>query len=169
MKEHLTSLYKFAFVKCGNRDLAEDLVQETCLKACESYLNKGEDEIKDFKAWLFKILINTHINNAIKLKKYNFVDIADFEFESNTSPTKNAEANIFFEDLNKVLRKLDYDQRVVIYLADINEYSYKEIANMLNLPIGTVKSRLHRARQAVREMLTSRGYSKELVKSGEKI
>lgn len=167
LHEYLGSLFQLAYMRCGNKELAEDLVQDTCIKAYQSYISKNE-EILNVKSWLFRILINTHIDYTRK-KQFNTVEIEDFDFTDNKSPSTNLENNVFFEDLKFALKELDKDQRVIIYLSDINEYSYKEISELLNVPLGTVMSRLHRARHSVRKSLSKKGYAeKESIKSGDK-
>lgn len=168
IEEHLDSLVQLAYMKCKSKELAEDLVQDACAKAYESYMNK--DNIENPKAWIFKILINTHIDYTRK-KQLNTTEIENYDFADYKTPDKEVESNIFFKDLNDSLNILDIDQRTVIYLSDINEYSYKEIAELLNVPLGTVMSRIHRARQTLRKILTEKGYSKtaNLSKGGDKI
>lgn len=158
LNEYLDNLLQFAYMRCGNKELAEDLVQDTCVRAYQSYISKNE-EIINIKSWLFKILINTHIDHTRK-KQFNTVEIEDFDFADRKSPSDDLENNIFFTDLKVALKQLDKDQRIVVYLSDINEYSYKEISELLDIPLGTVMSRLHRARQTLRKSLSEKGYSK---------
>lgn len=153
-------MLQLAHMKCTNKELAEDLVQEACIKAYSSYLNKKEGEIKNPKAWLFKILINTHIDYTRK-KSLAIVDIDSLDLIDNKSPASDTETNIFFKDLSEAINRLETEQRIIIYLSDINEYPYKEISKILNIPLGTVMSRLHRARQALRKLLSQKGYLKE--------
>ncbi len=157
---------QLAYMRCKNKELAEDLVQETCLKAFRSYLTKnGEDEIKNPKAWLFKILVNTHLDYQ-KKKRFDMVDISEFDFADKKNTLSEVESNFFFEKLNGVLNELDSDHRTIIYLADVENYSYKEIADLLDVPLGTVTSRLYRARHALRKLLNEKGYSREPVCAG---
>jgi RNA polymerase sigma-70 factor (ECF subfamily) len=167
LEEHLDSLLQLAYMRCRNKELAEDLVQDTCAKAYEAYITK--DNIENPKAWIFKILINTHIDYTRK-KQLNIVEVENFDFVDKKTPEMEMESNVFFKDLNDCLNKLDKDQRTVIYLSDINEYSYKEIAELLGVPLGTVMSRLHRARQSLRSFLLEKGYSrsKNLIPGGDK-
>ena len=155
VEEHLNSLVQLAYMRCKNKELAEDLVQDTCTKAYEAYMTK--DNIENPKAWIFKILINTHIDYTRK-KQLNLVEVENFDFVDKKTPEMEMESSAFFKDLNDCLNKLDKDQRTVIYLSDINEYSYKEIAELLGVPLGTVMSRLHRARQSLRKLLSEKGY-----------
>ena len=164
IKENLDGLFQLAYMRCTNKELAEDLVQETCIKALNSYLKK--DFIENPKAWLYRILINTHIDHTRK-KQLSLVDIEGLEFADNNTPNKNAETNIFFKDLNTALTDLDTEQRAIIYLSDIEEYSYKEVSEILEIPLGTVMSRIYRARQSLRKSLVKKGYSRDYVKAGE--
>ena len=165
IQENLDGLLQLAYMRTSNKELAEDLVQDTCIKAYNSYLEK--EEIENPKSWLYRILINTHIDYTRK-KHLNLVNIEDVDLPDNVNPSKDIETNIFFKDLGTALKKLEPEQRIVIYLSDINEYSYKEIANLLEVPIGTVMSRLHRARQSLRKLLNEKGYSRTYTESGEK-
>ncbi len=152
-------------MRCANKELAEDLVQEACMKAYKSYLEK--DDIENPKSWLFRILINTHIDYTRK-KQLETIDVENFEFVDKKNPMSSVESNYFFNDLNEALKQLEPEQREVVYLSDVNEYSYKEIAGLLAIPTGTVMSRLHRGRQALRKVLTQKGYAKEGSRSGER-
>ncbi len=164
IQEYLDGLLQLAYMRCANKELAEDLVQEACIKAYKSYIDK--EEIANPKAWLFRILINTHIDHVRK-KQLEIADLDNFEFVDKRNPSQDTESNYFFKDLNYALKQLEPEQRVVAYLADVNEYSYKEIAELLEVPLGTVMSRLHRARQTLRKILASKGYAKEGTRTGE--
>lgn len=159
LQVHLDSLMQLAFMKCKNRELAEDLVQETCIKAYNSFLQKHE-EIKNTKAWLFKILINTHIDYTRK-RQLNTVELDTVDIGEEGSASTVSEVAFFYKDLDEALKKLKPEQRVIIYLADVDEYSYKEISEILDVPMGTVMSRLFNARQNLRKLLIEKGYTKE--------
>lgn len=164
IQDHLDSLLQLAIMRCGNKELAEDLVQDSCLKAYNSFMKK--DEISNPKSWLFRILINTHIDYTRK-KQLPISDVENLEFASFAEPSKDAERNAFYKDLDKALNELEPDQKTVVYLSDVQEYSYKEIAEIIEIPIGTVMSRLHRARQSLRKILTREGYSDKFARSVE--
>ncbi len=163
VEEHLDSLVQFAYMRCKNQELAEDLVQDALIKAYDSFISK--DKIENPKSWLYKILINTHIDFTRK-KQFVFEEVETFDFPDNKTPDKEIESKVFFKDLDASLNKLDEDQRTIIYFSDINEYSYKEISELLGIPLGTVMSRLHRARQSLRKHLTEQGYSKKSISGG---
>ena len=156
---HLDSLMQLAYMKCKNRELAEDLVQETCIKAYNSFLKKHE-EIKNPKAWLFKILINTHIDFTRK-KQLSIVELEAIDLEDQKDSSAGNDVAFFYKDLNEALKHLKPEQRIIVYLADVDEYSYKEISELLDIPMGTVMSRLYNARQNLRKLLVQKGYTKE--------
>jgi RNA polymerase sigma-70 factor (ECF subfamily) len=169
------ALYNTAYRMTRNSEDAEDLVQETYLKAYR-YYDKFE-EGTNFKAWLFKIMKNTFINNYRKRQQTPALsDFADIEesFESQVSedvarPIKNPEEefleNVLDEDVQRALDKLPPDYRMVVILADLEGFSYKEIAEILEVPVGTVMSRLYRGRRlleaAMLEFAREHGYLRE--------
>src|SRR3989338_6638349 len=164
IQENLDSLWKLAYMKCQNKDVASDLVQDTCLKAYEAYTKKDEF-IESPKRWLSKILLNTYIDYTRK-KHFETVDIESIEVRDKKNFVEETEANIFFKELQEVLNKLKPEQREIVFLKDVDDYSYKEISELLNIPLGTVMSRLHTARQALRKLLIQEGYSQEGIKPG---
>jgi len=151
------SLYNTAFRMTRNSEDAQDLVQETYLKAYR-YYDKFE-EGTNFKAWLFKILKNSFINNYRKKQSQppqsDFAEIED-ALESRVSdqaaqqiksPEEELLKNVLDEDVQRALDGLPYDYRMAILLADLEDFSYKEIAEILEVPLGTVMSRLYRGRK----------------------
>ncbi len=160
---YLDSLYNTAYRMTRSSEDAEDLVQETYFKAYK-YYDKFE-EGTNLKAWLFKILKNTFINNYRKRKlEPRSVDFAEIEdsFErivrrDNTDQPADPEAEYFHgvldDDVKKALDSLPYDYRMVVVLADLEDFSYKEIAEILDCPVGTVMSRLYRGRKLLEKAL----------------
>jgi RNA polymerase sigma-70 factor (ECF subfamily) len=160
---YLDSLYNTAYRMTRSSEDAEDLVQETYFKAFK-YYDKFE-EGTNLKAWLFKILKNTFINNYRKKKlEPRSVDFAEIEdsFErivrrDNTDQPADPEAEYFHgvldDDVKKSLDSLPYDYRMVVVLADLEDFSYKEIAEILDCPVGTVMSRLYRGRKLLEKAL----------------
>lgn len=159
VQENLGCLWKLAYMKCQNKEIAEDLVQDTCAKAYK-YFTETDEVIENPKGWLSKILLNTHIDYTRK-KYFEAVDIDKIEITDSKNLSEEVETNIFFGELHKVLKELKPEQREIIVLKDVEERSYKEISELLSIPLGTVMSRLHTARQTLRKLLTQKGYSKE--------
>ena len=157
------SLYNTAYRMTRSAEDAEDLVQETYFKAYK-YYDKFE-EGTNLKAWLFKILKNTFINNYRKRKlEPRSVDFAEIEdsFErivrrDASEPPSDPETDFFSsvldDDVKKALESLPYDYRMVVILADLEDFSYKEIAEILECPVGTVMSRLYRGRKLLEKAL----------------
>jgi RNA polymerase sigma-70 factor (ECF subfamily) len=160
-------LYKTALRLARNPEDAEDLLQETFMKAYRHYASFQPGT--NLKAWLFKILKNTFINEYRRRKQVPAkVDFADLEetFESallstgaNTTRTPEeelAEASLDGE-VGRALVALPHNYKVVVLLADIEGYAYKEIADILAIPVGTVMSRLYRGRRLLERALLSFG------------
>jgi len=157
------SLYNTAYRMTRSAEDAEDLVQETYFKAYK-YYDKFE-EGTNLKAWLFKILKNTFINNYRKRKleprSVDFAEIEDsFErivrrdaSELPSDPETDFFSSVLDDDVKKALESLPYDYRMVVVLADLEDFSYKEIAEILDCPVGTVMSRLYRGRKLLEKAL----------------
>jgi len=165
IKQNLSSLFRFAYSRCKDRHLAEDLVQDTCIKAYKAYV-KEEKEIFKFKEWVFKILINTHISYLRKRKLETCSDNIFNELENQECPITLTNSLEIREDINFALNFLNEEQREIIYLVEVEGYSFKETAELLGIPLGTVASRLQRSRIKLRELLTNMGYGNKLIKTG---
>ena len=159
----LDSLYNMAYRLTRNAEDAQDLVQETYLKAYKYYdkFEKGTN----LKAWLFRIMKNTFINNYRKRQNQPqqnaFSDIED-SFESmvddnarprEKDPEQQVLDQVMDEDVQTALDSLREDYRMVILLVDIEGFSYKEAADILEVPVGTVMSRLYRGRRKLEKTL----------------
>ena len=154
---HMDALYNFALRMTGNSDDADDLVQETFLKAFRFFdkFEKGTN----CKAWLFRILKNSYINDYRKQTKepdkVDYDDVQNFYENIKASDIKaqhteeDAFNKLMEDDISSALQLLPEDFRTVIILSDIEGFTYEEIADFVDCPIGTVRSRLHRARKNV--------------------
>lgn len=152
---HSNSLYNFALKMTGDTDNADDLLQETMLKAFR-FFNKFEKGT-NIKAWLFSIMRNTFINEYRKSNKEpNKVDYDDVQnFYENIKSTEVDYQHIVEDNFSTVLddkvadaiSSLPSDFQTIIILSDLEGYNYEEIAEFMSCPVGTVRSRLHRARK----------------------
>ena len=167
---HMDALYNFAFRMTGDSDDANDLVQETYLRAFRFFdkFEKGTN----CKAWLFRILKNTYINQYRKKSKdpdkVDYDEIENFYENIKSSSTEDAHLekdiydNLLDDELTEAISTLPEDFRTVILLCDVEGFSYDEIADFVDCPVGTVRSRLHRARKMLFAKLydyaNSKGY-----------
>lgn len=161
--EHLDPLYSAALRLTKNERDAEDLVQDTFLRAYR-FFDKFERGT-NIKAWLFKILTNTFINRyRRKVKERTVVEGAEREtvherFISRRATEYAANPEQYFfdrllsDDVLKAIDELPIDFRMVVILADLQEFSYNEIAEIVGCPVGTVMSRLYRGRKLLQKKL----------------
>jgi len=148
----LPNLRRFALSLCRARDIADDLVQETCEKALA---NQGRfDPDTRLEAWLFRILRNSWIDRlrAAKTRGIN-IDIDDAHDLVGHDGRPASEHRLMLDATAKAIAKLPGDQREVLVLVCVEELSYRETAALLDLPIGTVMSRLARARTKLADIL----------------
>ncbi|MDQ6796760.1 MAG: sigma-70 family RNA polymerase sigma factor [Actinomycetota bacterium] len=173
--EHMPSLYTAALRMTRNPSDAEDLVQETYLKAYRAFATFKEGT--NVKAWLYRILTNTYINSyRAKKRRPEETDIDDVEnlylyrrlggLEGAVSG-RSAEDEVLDHftdaDVKEAVEALPEQFRMAVLLGDVEGFSYKEIAQILDVPIGTVMSRLHRGRRALQKRLYDFGRQRGLV------
>ncbi len=166
---HADALYNFAYNLTHNEEDASDLVQETYMKAyrfIDKYL-----EGTNAKAWLFKILKNGFINQYRKKskrpKKVDYEEIINYHNEDDESKLSSyidmreeIYQKMMGDEVTIAINTLPVDFRAVILLCDIEGFTYEEISKIIDIPIGTVRSRLHRSRNMLKEKLTT--YAKSL-------
>ncbi len=158
---HIDSMYNFAFKLTMDEEDAKDLVQDTYLKAFRfiSSFEKGTNA----KAWLFRILKNSFINDYRKKSKqpakvdYQEVETIYNSEDANHDITVDLRSetmqNRIGDEVTNALNSLAVDFRIVIILCDLEGFTYEEMAKILDIPIGTVRSRLHRARNLLKDKL----------------
>ena len=161
--QYAPQLYSAAVRMTRSRTDAEDLVQETYLRAYRGYANFTDGT--NLRAWLFRILTNTFINSyRAKQRRVQETDLDDVEdlylykrISGIDVASRSAEDTLFDlftdDEVKNALEALPESFRMPVLLADVEDFSYKEIAEMLDIPIGTVMSRLHRGRKAMQKAL----------------
>lgn len=167
---HLDATYNYALRLTTDPNDAEDLVQESIVKAFRFFgsYQKGTNA----RAWLYRIVKNSYINNYRKQSrqppKIDYDEIATYyeTIRSDYSDTTDLQTHLFRneydDEFKRALDELPEDFRTPLLLCDVEDFTYEEIANMLDVPIGTVRSRLHRGRNLLKEKISEvarrRGY-----------
>lgn len=171
--QHAPQLYSAALRMTRNPADAEDLVQETFLRAYRSYASFEEGT--NLRAWLFRILTNTYINAyRAKQRRPQETDLGDVEdlylyrrlgrIDQAAMSAEDQLLDLFTDDeVKAALEELPDTFRLPVLLADVEDFSYKDIAEVLDIPIGTVMSRLHRGRKAMHRRLYEFAQARGLV------
>lgn len=160
---HVNALYAMAFHLCGDRDAAEDMVQDTLVKAADSL--SGLRNPEKAKSWLFSILYRRFVDEWRRARKtVEYVDDAH-------TPTGNDDERLWPHDVTpeqarKAMERLDDRYRAPLVAHYLSGQSYQEIAETMGLPLGTVMSRIHRAKRALREELSAPAQPLRALKGG---
>ena len=169
--QHAPQLFSTAMRMTRNRGDAEDLVQETFIKAWRSFATYQQGT--NLRAWLFRIMTNTYINkyNAQQRKPtetelddveelFLYKRLGSVDQSQLSQSAEDQMLSLFTDDeVKKALEELPEQFRIPVLMSDVEGFSYKEIAEILEIPLGTVMSRLHRGRKAMQKMLYE--YAKE--------
>ena len=169
---HIDSMYNFAYRLTFDDDDSKDLVQDTYLKAYR-FINSFQRGT-NAKAWLYRILKNSFINDFRKKgkepAKVDYQQVENFYNSDDVDDTRTVDLRVdtvkdmIGDEVTNALNALAIDFRTVIILCDLEGFTYEEMAKILDIPIGTVRSRLHRARNLLKEKLnsyaTSMGFGK---------
>jgi RNA polymerase sigma-70 factor (ECF subfamily) len=169
--QHAPQLFSTAMRMTRNRSDAEDLVQETFIKAWRSFATYQQGT--NLRAWLFRIMTNTYINkyNAQQRKPtetelddveelFHYKRLGAVDQSQLSQSAEDQMLSLFTDDeVKKALEELPDQFRIPVLMSDVEGFSYKEIAEILEIPLGTVMSRLHRGRKAMQKMLYE--YAKE--------
>jgi RNA polymerase sigma-70 factor (ECF subfamily) len=160
---HLDALHSYALHLCRSPSDAEDLVQETFIKALHNFHSYQEGT--NCRAWLFRILTNTFFNMRRSRKRHNPIDtdgspelemqVAEASMDQGIYRPIDVQLldNLVSKHVTEALDSLPPEFRTVLLLADLHDFSYKEIAEVVDCPVGTVMSRLYRARKAMQKKL----------------
>lgn len=169
---HQDKLYRVAYRMAGHHEDAQDLLQDALLEAYRSF--KKFQRGTYFDKWLYRIMTNTFIDRQRHKKRVGRIESLDAspngaeDGEASAreipdwkdEPSRRVLQDQFGEPMQMALDKLKPDFRMALILSDVEEFSYEEISEMLDIPIGTVRSRLHRARDMMRQTLTGLGANK---------
>ncbi len=167
---HIDAVYNFAYRLTFDEEEANDLVQETYMKAYR-FFDSYEKGTKA-KAWLFRILKNSFINiyrkKSKQPSKVDYSEVEDYYNSDNTQLEHTVDLrqetvqNMMGDEITNALNSLAVDFRSIIILCDLEGFTYEELSKILDIPIGTVRSRLHRARNLLKvklqEYAKKRGY-----------
>ena len=175
--QYMNQLYAAAMRYTKNPEDAQDLVQDTYIKAYNSF--HQFEPGTNLKAWLYRVLTTTFINTYRKDQRRPQTSDSELEdwqiaeASSHTSDQGKSTEDVVLEnlpdsDIKNALAEIPEEFRMAVYLADVEGFSYKEIAEIVGVPAGTVMSRLHRGRKQLREKLTEYARERGYVKGGAK-
>jgi len=152
VKANMKRAYYSAFGILGSHDAAMELSQDAFIKAYRNF--KAFDNTKNFFTWYYTILRNLCLNYFRDSKAKNEITFEDqIEIKDNVNPVQDLEQNEMTEKLWQAIRQLEFDDREIIILKEFENFSYQEISETLNVPVGTVMSRLYYARKKLAKKL----------------
>jgi RNA polymerase sigma-70 factor (ECF subfamily) len=149
LEERWPSLYRVAYSWCHDPHLSKDLVQETVTKALKNSHQLRDSAVVD--TWLFRILVNCW--RDICRQRKDCIDVYEANLIHNDSPEKEHQRRNEIDRVRQAVSELNPDHREIITLVDLEQMSYKDVAEVLDIPVGTVMSRLCRARRQLKEAL----------------
>ncbi len=155
---HVNNLYRLAYHYCGQQSDAEDLVQELLLKLIHR-LDEMQ-KVEKLRPWLAKALYHLFIDRIRKQQRRPEVSLQPDQLETLQSPSDgghSAEKLVLINNIEQALAQLKHEQRLLVVMHDIENYTLAELATIMDAPVGTLKSRLHRSRAKLREILSADG------------
>lgn len=166
VQEHEKYLYNIAYRLCGDREEAKDLVQEALVRAYRAF--RSFKPGTSFKSWLYRIVSNLYVDTLRKKSKYREESLdepvvyEDGEVSKavpdlTRDPSQMLEETAFVGEVQKALDRLPVEYRLAVILCDVQGFSYDEISEIMDCSIGTVRSRIHRGRKALRQHLEEFG------------
>ena len=176
-RPHLDALYSMALRLTRSPVDAEDLVQDTLVRAYRFY--DRFEAGTNFKAWLLRIQMNTFVNRYRRASRERQVFdgpmavpvgegvMSRASMRGLTDPVGDAQRRLIAREINRAFEELSDDARAMVLLADVEELSYKEIADVVGCPIGTVMSRLHRARKQLQGSLQNHAVQLGIIEEGD--
>jgi RNA polymerase sigma-70 factor (ECF subfamily) len=160
LQVHIPRLRRYARALTGNRDAADDLTQDTLERAWvkRALWHAGAgDPAGSLRAWLFAVMHNVFVNTVRRMKTTESLDVVGDTAVEMAATNASAETGAAVREIQIALRRLPDDQREVILLVGLEQLSYAEAAFALEVPIGTVMSRLSRGRERLRQLLDESG------------
>jgi len=158
VRPHINSLYQIAYRFCGNQADSEDLIQDLLLKLYPKYDEMVK--IENIKPWMSRVLYHLYIDKIRQNDRRPDIaaeidpDTVQDDFNNNlATPESELGNSLIQKNIYQAMQKLKTDQKALVVLHDIEEYTLPELSTMLDTPVGTLKSRLHRARASLRQSL----------------
>lgn len=162
VREHETSIFTYVLRMIGNREDAEDITQEALLQAYRTWLQVDPDAAGGYVKWCYRIAHNLAID-ALRKKKPRGADDEEIERTADgraLRPEEVYEHRVQAGDVRECIQELEEKYREALILRYQEEMSYEEIAKVLELPVSTIETRIHRAKKMLREKLETRGRGK---------